>query len=46
MIKLIKNIFYKPFLENPEHYTAIGTGFIKTQQNYPHLFDRLSDRDI
>lgn len=29
MIKLIKNIFYKPFLENPEHYTAIAQDLLK-----------------
>ncbi|MDM3858150.1 MAG: hypothetical protein PT120_25480 [Aphanizomenon gracile PMC649.10] len=46
VIRFIKSIFYKPFLEDPDDYIAIGTGLIKTKNDYSHLYDHTSDRDI
>ena len=39
-------ISYESIQDNPDDYTAIGTGFIRTKIKYYHLYDRLSPRDI
>lgn len=43
---VLKKIFYEPFLDNPDEYKAIGTGFAKTAKDYGHLHNPQSDRDI
>jgi hypothetical protein len=45
-MSLLKKIFYEPFLNNPDEYKAIGTGFAKTAKDYGHLHNPQSDRDI
>lgn len=46
LVTIFKKIFYEPFLQNPDEYKAIGTGFAKTETTYGHLYDPHSDRDI
>jgi hypothetical protein len=43
---VLKKIFYEPFLDNPDKYKAIGTGFARTAKDYKHLYYPQSDRDI
>jgi hypothetical protein len=45
-MSVLKKIFYEPFLDNPDNYKAIGTGFAKTAKDYGALHNPLSDRDI
>jgi hypothetical protein len=45
-MNVLKKIFYEPFMDNPDEYKAIGTGFAKTAQDYGHLYHPQSDRDI
>lgn len=45
-MNIIKKIFYEPFIDNPDGYKAIGTGFAKTSKDYGHLYNPQSDRDI
>lgn len=46
VFQLLKSIFYKPFLENPDNYIAVGTGFTKTKSYHNHIYNPQSDRDI
>jgi hypothetical protein len=46
VIQWLKTIFYEPFLENPDNYIAIGTGFATTKTEYSHIYNPISDRDI
>lgn len=46
VIQFLKTIFYEPFLENPDDYIAIGTGFANTKTEYSHIYNPISDRDI
>jgi hypothetical protein len=46
LVTIFKKIFYEPFLQNPDEYKAIGTGFAKTKTTYGHLYYPQSDRDI
>lgn len=43
---VVKQIFWYPFLENPDKYRAIGTGFAKTFTEYPTWYSHQSPRDI
>jgi hypothetical protein len=46
IIKTLKSIFYSPFQQNSDEYTAIGTGLIATKKNHPAWYSRTSNRDI
>lgn len=46
VMQLLKSIFYEVFLENPDNYSAIGTGLAITKTRYPHIYSHNSDRDI
>lgn len=45
-LNAFKKIFYEPFLDNPNEYKAIGTGFAKTAKDYGHLYNPQSERDV
>ncbi|MBD1903476.1 hypothetical protein NDI44_25955 [Trichocoleus sp. DQ-A3] len=46
LINVFNKIFYESFLDNPDKYKAIGTGFAKTAKDRGHLYNPQSDRDI
>jgi hypothetical protein len=46
VVQFLESIFYEPFLDNPDNYIAVGTGFTKTKFYYNHIYNPQSDRDI